>query len=61
MSVLDRFRMDGKDKDSANLHVTIAVPGATSASSGLPDNGRQGGAWLMDAGTSAAHIMVPGR
>ena len=55
------FRMDGKDKDSANLHVTIAVPGATTASIGLPDNGRQGGAWLMDAGTSAAHLMVPGR
>jgi len=53
--------MDGKDKDSANLHVTIAVPGATTASIGLPDNGRQGGAWLMDAGTSAAHLMVPGR
>jgi hypothetical protein len=55
------FRMDGKDKDSAQLHVTIAVPGATTASIGLPDHGRQGGAWLMEAGTSAAHIMVPGR
>jgi hypothetical protein len=56
------FRMDGKDKDSAQLHVTIAVPGATTASIGLPDNGRCGrGAWLMEAGTSAAHIMVPGR
>jgi hypothetical protein len=54
------FRMDGKDKDSANLHVTIAVPGATSASIGLPDHGRQGGAWLMDAGTTGAHIMLPG-
>ena len=53
--------MDGKDKDSANLHVTIAVPGATSASIGLPDHGRQRGAWLMDGGTSAAHIMVPAR
>ena len=55
------LRMDGKDKDSAMLHVTIAMPGATSASIGLPDNGRAGGAWLMEAGTSAAHIMVPGR
>lgn len=55
------FRMDGKDKDSAQLHVTIAMPGATSASTGLPDNGRAGGAWLMEPGTSAAHIMVPGR
>lgn len=55
------LRMDGKDKDSAMLHVTIAVPGATIASIGLPDNGKAGGAWLMEAGTSAAHIMVPGR
>lgn len=55
------FRMDGKDKDSAMLHMTISVPGATSASIGLPDNGKAGGAWIMDAGTSAAHIMVPGR
>lgn len=55
------FRMDGKDEDSALLHVTIAVPGATTASIGLPDHGRAGGAWLMEAGTSAAHIMVPGR
>ena len=55
------LRMDGRDKDSAQLHVTIAVPGATSASIGLPENGRAGGAWLMEAGTSAAHLMVPGR
>jgi hypothetical protein len=55
------FRMDGKDKDSALLHATIAVPGATTATIGLPDNAQAGGAWLMDAGTSAAHIMVPGR
>lgn len=55
------FRMDGRDKDTAQLHVTIAMPGATSASTGLPDNGSAGGAWVMDAGTSAAHIMVPGR
>jgi hypothetical protein len=55
------LRMDGKDKDSAQLHVTISVPGATTASIGLPDNGQKGGAWLMEAGTSAAHIMVPGR
>jgi hypothetical protein len=53
--------MDGRDKDSAMLHVTIAMPGATTTTIGLPDNGEAGGAWLMDAGTSAAHIMVPGR
>lgn len=47
-------------RKGSNLLV-IAVPGATTASIGLPDHGRQGGAWLMEAGTSAAHIMVPGR
>jgi hypothetical protein len=55
------FRMDGKDKDTAMVHVTIAVPGATSASIGFPDNGRAGGVWIMEPGTSAAHLMVPGR
>jgi hypothetical protein len=49
--------------DAANprKHMTIAVPGATSASlGGIPDNPKQGGLWLMDAGTSTAHLMVPG-
>ena len=55
------YRMDGKDKDSALLHATIAVPGATTSTLGLSDNAQAGGAWLMDAGTSAAHIMMPGR
>ncbi|MQA30995.1 MAG: hypothetical protein GEU82_14375 [Luteitalea sp.] len=41
-------------------HLTIAVPGATKESTGLPENPREGGAWIMDAGTSTAHIMVPG-
>ena len=55
------YRMDGRDKESALLHATIATPGATTATTGLPDNAQAGGAWLMDAGTSAAHIMMPGR
>lgn len=42
-------------------HVMIAVPGATTESTGLPENPREGGAWIMDAGTSTAHIMVPGQ
>lgn len=49
--------------DAANprKHMTIAVPGATSASlGGIPDNPKQGGLWLMNAGTSTAHLMVPG-
>lgn len=53
--------VSGTDQASARTHTTIAVPGATAQSLGLPDNGRQGGAYLMGGGTSTAHIMVPGR
>lgn len=54
------YSMNGKDQASARLHVTIAVPGATTATLGLPDNPKMGGAWIMNAGTSTAHIMTPG-
>ena len=40
-------------------HQMIAVPGATTQSTGLPDNPKQGGAWIMNAGTSTAHVMMP--
>jgi hypothetical protein len=55
------WNLSGKDQASARPHTTIAVPGATAASTGLPDHNKQGGAFLMAAGTSAAHIMIPGR
>ena len=54
------YSMNGKDQETARLHVTIAVPGATATSLGLPDNPKMGGAWIMNAGTSTAHIMTPG-
>ena len=50
----------GKDQASARSHMTVAVPGATAQSLALPDNGKMGGVWIMDAGTSAAHLMIPG-
>ena len=40
--------------------MTVAVPMATTATLGLPDNGRSGGVWIMNAGTTTAHLMVPG-
>jgi hypothetical protein len=52
--------MNGPDKDHARIHTTVAVPGATSQSLGLPDNPKQGGIWIMNAGTSTAHLMIPG-
>ena len=54
------YTLSGKDQASARRHVTISVPGATTATLGLPDNGKMGGAWIMGAGTSGAHIMTPG-
>ena len=54
------YDMNGADQEHARIHVTIAVPGATSQSTGLPDNPKQGGVWIMNAGTSTAHIMTPG-
>jgi hypothetical protein len=50
----------GPDAEHARPHTTIAVPGATSQSLGLPDTGKDGGAWIMNAGTTTAHIMTPG-
>lgn len=52
--------MNGPDAAKARTHTTIAVPGATTQSLGLPDNPKQGGVWIMDAGTSTAHLMTPG-
>jgi len=54
------YHLMGADQASARTHFTIAVPGATSTSLGLPDNGRGGGVWIMNAGTSTAHLMTPG-
>jgi hypothetical protein len=54
------YHVMGMNKDNIRRHTTIAVPGATSQSTGLPDNGKQGGVWIMDAGTSTAHLMIPG-
>ena len=50
----------GPDKEHIRLHITIAVPGATTQSTGLPDNNKQGTVWIMNAGTSTAHLMTPG-
>ncbi len=51
--------MNGPDQASAGVHMTIAMPGATAVSTGFPDNREQGGAYIMAAGTTEAHLMVP--
>ncbi len=54
------YSMNGPNQAGARTHVTIAVPGATTASSGFPDNNKQGGVWIMNPGTTTAHLMTPG-
>jgi len=54
------YHFMGADQEHARNHMTIAVPGATTQSLGLPDNNKSGGVWIMNAGTSTAHLMTPG-
>jgi len=54
------YHLAGPDQARARPHMTIAVPFATSQTLGLPDTNKQGGVWIMNAGTSTAHLMVPG-
>jgi hypothetical protein len=50
----------GDDPDHLRTHMTIAVPGATKATTGLPEDNKSGGVYIMNAGTSTAHLMTPG-
>jgi hypothetical protein len=54
------YHVSGPSKDQTRTHVTVAVPGATEKTMGLPENNQKGGVWIMNAGTSAAHLMTPG-
>ena len=54
------YNLYGPTREQARTHTTVAVPFATAQSLGLPDNGKQGGVWIMNAGTSTAHLMIPG-
>jgi hypothetical protein len=54
------YHMSGPSQQQARTHITVAVPGATTQTLGLPEKGDQGGIWIMNAGTTAAHLMVPG-
>jgi len=54
------WHFQGPSQAEARRHHTIAVPNATADSVGFPDNPNEGGVWLMEAGTSTAHLMIPG-
>ncbi len=55
------ININGPDDRTLRVHTTVAVPGATGSSLGLPEDGKKTGAWVMDAGTTSAHIMLPGQ
>lgn len=48
------------DPANPRYHMTIAVPGATTKTTGLPESRDSGGVWIMNAGTTTAHLMTPG-
>jgi hypothetical protein len=54
------YHLMGADAEHTRTHMTIAVPGATKASLGLPEDNKSGGVWIMNAGTTTAHLMTPG-
>ena len=54
------YHLQGPDAEHTRTHMTIAVPGATTQTLGFPENNKQGGVWIMNAGTSTAHLMTPG-
>ena len=55
------YHLGGPDREHARPHLTVAVPGATAESLGLPDKATQSGIWIMNAGTTTAHLMIPGQ
>jgi hypothetical protein len=54
------YNFQGPSQAQARSHATICVPGATSQMLGFPEDGSKGGVWIMNAGSSAAHLMTPG-
>src|SRR5215467_7674554 len=46
------YHLAGPDREHARQHMTVAVPGATAQSLGLPDKPTQAGMWIMNAGTT---------
>lgn len=54
------FHVVGDSLGNVSRHTTVAVPFATSESlGGVPTERRPAGIWLMQAGTSSAHLMLP--
>ena len=54
------YNQSGPDRDHLRPHMTVAVPMATTKTLGLPEDNKSGGVWIMNAGTTTAHLMIPG-
>ena len=48
------------DAETGGSHTNIAVPFATEENSGIPEGRRSDAMWIMGAGSSGAHLMIPG-
>jgi hypothetical protein len=55
------YNQSGPDQARMRWHMTIAVPGATGATLGFPESGAAGVTWIMNPGTTTAHLMIPGQ
>ena len=53
------YLLTGRNPESAELIVTITIPGATGATTGLPTEENDDQPWLMWEGTEVAHVMIP--
>ena len=54
------YKFWGNSEATAVRHSFIAVPNKTGKDMGLPEVRDANGSWVMFAGTSEAHIMLPG-
>lgn len=54
------YHVTGDSPTALRTHTTVAVPNATGQALGLPERGGPAMLWLMEAGTSSAHLMVSG-
>ena len=56
-----QYALAGGDVQGALPIMVVYMPGATSESTGLSSEPNSYRPWLMFAGTSIAHIMIPGK
>ena len=54
------YLLYGPSLEAALPIMTVSLPGATAASTGLPTERDNYRPWLMWSGTAAAHVMIPG-